>query len=421
MNTRNITSPPPKRQLMYYSLLGAPIAMLGIPLYLYLPLYYHESYGLSLAVIGLALLAARLFDVFTDPLMGWLSDRIHRRFNRTLQILMGLFLLLFSVFQLFFPNPEHVTAWTLFIWSFFTYLAWTWVQVPYLSLATEITQHDFGKSQLTASREGLAILGVLAVLILPFSLGLDIEQIAFYDLLFWLLTGLFILAMGVLFKVKQLPFNSTNAESQSPWKTLKTLWVNQRSAFDIMPIYFLNNLANALPATLFLIFVADYLQLDADKGLFLVVYFLSGLVALPFWLVLSKKIGKAKTWQLSMLSASVSFSGVFLLTAGDFYGFLLITILTGLSLGIDLAMPASMQADITQKVSPKESHISGLLFGIWGMLTKFALAVAVGITFPLLDLVTLVDGNSQWALLMLYAGVPIILKIYAVTKLNKLI
>lgn len=304
--------------------------------------------------------------------------------------------------------------------EFFTYLAWTWVQVPYLSLATEITQHDFGKSQLTATREGLAILGILAILILPFYLGLEIEKIEFYDLLFWLLTGLFVLAMVLLIKVRQLPFHPQATESKSPWKTIKILWKNQRSAFDIMPIYFLNNLANALPATLFLIFVADYLQLDADKGLFLVVYFLSGLVALPFWLVLSKKLGKARTWQLSMLFASVSFSSVFLLTAGDFYGFLLISILTGFSLGIDLAMPASMQADISQRVSPKDSQISGLLFGIWGMLTKLALAVAVGIAFPLLDLVALFNGNTGWTLLILYAGIPILLKTYAIVKLNKL-
>lgn len=101
MKISDFTSPPQKRQLIYYSLLGAPIAMLGIPLYLYLPLYYHESYGLSLAVIGLALLAARLFDVFTDPLMGWLSDQLNSRFNRIWQILIGLFLLIFRSINCF--------------------------------------------------------------------------------------------------------------------------------------------------------------------------------------------------------------------------------------------------------------------------------------------------------------------------------
>lgn len=262
-------------------------------------------------------------------------------------------------------------------------------------------------------------MGVLTVLIVPFALALDIEQIEFYSLLFWLLTGLFFLGMALLFNVKQLPFISHSSDVQAPWRTLKTLWKSEPAVFDIMPIYFLNNLANALPATLFLIFVADYLQLDADKGLFLVVYFLAGMMALPFWLRLSKKIGKAKTWQLSMAFASLCFTGVFWLSAGDFYGFLLISILTGLSLGIDLALPASMQADITQSVSSKNPQNTGLLFGIWGMLTKLSLAVAVGISLPTIEWVDQLNGDPNWALLMLYAGVPIGLKLYAIIKLNR--
>lgn len=424
------SSPVAKSQLLFYGLLGAPIAMLGIPLYLYLPIYYHETFGLSLATIGLALLAARLFDVFTDPLMGWISDQINPKFNRVWQVLSGSGLLIFAIYQLFFPDSNNVNGWTLFFWSFVTYLAWTWIQVPYLSLAAEITTHDYGKSQLTASRESLAILGVLSVLILPFALTLEIHDPAFYNLLFWSLAVLFALFSVSLFKLKQLPqatslstlANSNNAFS--PIKLLKKLWHQESQVFKIMPLYFLNNFANALPATLFILFVSDFLQLEADKGLFLIAYFIAGIIALPFWLWLSKKWGKASSWKASMLLASVSFCGVFLLEPGDFNGFLIISLMTGLSLGVDLAMPASMQADMIQSTRQKQNQISGLLFGIWGMLTKLALALAVGIAFPLLEFSQNAPADSlmpseTFTLLWLYAGIPIVLKLIAVYKLNQ--
>ena len=64
------------RQLLFYGLPGLPLAMLGLPLYVYLPSFYTQEIGLTLSTVGLALLAARSLDVITDPLVGWLNDRL---------------------------------------------------------------------------------------------------------------------------------------------------------------------------------------------------------------------------------------------------------------------------------------------------------------------------------------------------------
>jgi len=64
------------RQWLFYGLPGLPLAMLGLPLYVYLPSFYAQDLGLSLSVVGMALLAARGLDVITDPLIGWLNDKV---------------------------------------------------------------------------------------------------------------------------------------------------------------------------------------------------------------------------------------------------------------------------------------------------------------------------------------------------------
>ncbi|MDQ2990145.1 MAG: MFS transporter, partial [Pseudomonadota bacterium] len=57
--------------LLCYGLFGLPLAMVALPIYVYLPQFYAERAGLPLALIGAALLAARIAAAFIDPLLGW--------------------------------------------------------------------------------------------------------------------------------------------------------------------------------------------------------------------------------------------------------------------------------------------------------------------------------------------------------------
>lgn len=407
-----------KGLLARYGWLGFSLAMLGIPLYVYLPTYYVEQSALSFSAVGAALLLARTLDVITDPLIGWCSDRIQHIVSRAVQIALSSLLLAVGVYHLWLPDLATLSTTELFIWSFITYLAWTAMTIPYLALAAEISTQAYPKSQLSGVREGFAIMGVVTVLLLPVLSGLSAQSTDFYRLLFVLFLVSLFSASVWLINLPTLPLKPIHAIS--PWQLLKNIKQQQPKVFSIMPSYFLNNFANALPATLFLVFVADYLQLESLTGGFLMAYFLSGLIALPIWIKLSKKFGKRPVWQASMLLASVSFLGVFFLQSGDALGFFIVSILTGLSLGVDVAMPASIQSDLVQESgkSPTKnrpqlnSQSSGLLFGLWGLLTKLALALAVGIAFPILDWSAALDQQNK-ALLWLYAGLPILLKLMA--------
>jgi Na+/melibiose symporter-like transporter len=416
----------PSLNFVRYGGLGFALAILGIPLYVYLPTYYAQQSSLSLTAVGSALLLARTLDVITDPLIGWWSDRLNPTFSRFKQMILASGLLLVGVYQLWLPNLAEFSWWQLFFWSFITYLAWTAVAIPYLAMSAEISRQAHHKTLLASSREGFAIIGVLLVLSLPLISGLDAQAETFYSLLFTLFGVTLIAGLLLLIKLPMLPIVQIKTTMPiPPWKLLQQLWQQERQVFHIMPSYFLNNFANALPATLFLLFVSDYLQLASQTGLFLFIYFVAGLVSLPIWIKLAKRFGKQRTWQASMLLASLSFIGVFFLEPGEANGFILVSILTGLSLGIDVAMPASIQSDLTQTV--KSQQTSGLLFGLWGMLTKLALALAVGLSFPIIEWSQNFSLQSDTAinlptttLLILYAGLPIVLKLFAWFLLNRL-
>jgi len=405
-------------QPLIYGLVSWPLAMLGIPLYVNLPTYYHQM-GLQLAVVGSMLLLARISDIFTDPVVGWLCDYSGRR-GRYLLIVLGWLLLLFGLWQLLLP--AQASAVHLLIWAMWVYLAWTLIMIPYQALSAEVSTVAHIKTHYTATREGFAVVGVITVLVLPFLLdnSQDYRQLfsVLYPLVSISLTLSLALMLWCLRLIQHQSVRQTHALlSVTTWRLICT----DHSSRTLLPAYFLNSLANALPATLFLLFVEHVLQLNDYMGLLLLGFFLSGILALPLWVWLSKKIGKYPAWHLSMISACLSFIWVFSIAPGNLCGFAAICLCSGLSVAADVALPSSIQADIAQDLSDKNGSISGLLFALWGMLTKLSLALAVGLALPMLGWLGWEQQSalSLQGLLWMYAGLPIALKLIALYWLRK--
>lgn len=399
-------------QPLIYGLVSWPLAMLGIPLYIYLPTYYHQM-GLELAVVGSMLLLARISDIFTDPLVGWLCDISGRRGHYVLMLL-GWLLLLIGLWQLLLPTQAG--AGHLLIWAIWVYLAWTLIMIPYQALSAQVSTLPHIKTHYTATREGFAVIGVITVLILPFLLDNSQDYQQLFSLLYPLVSISLTLALGLMiWRLGLIQQTATQRKhALVSLATLRIIW-RDHSSRRLLPAYFLNSLANALPATLFLLFVEHVLQLTDYMGLLLMGFFISGILALPVWVLLAKKIGKYSAWRMSMLSACFSFMWVFSLEPGNLWGFAAIGLLSGLSVVADVALPASIQADIAQDLSQKNGNLSGLLFALWGMLTKFALALAVGLALPTLGWLGWESQSalSLQGLLWLYAGVPVALKLVA--------
>jgi glycoside/pentoside/hexuronide:cation symporter, GPH family len=407
----------PRGRLAAYGAPGLPMAILGLPLFVFLPTFYAEHTGIGLAMVGFILLAARLFDVITDPLVGHLSDRIPGPFRRRGLIILGTPILLLSVEMLFRPG-EGVGAVYLLTFSALVYLGWTLFALPYFAWGAELSPDYHERSRVSAWREGFVVAGTVVAASLPAVLGLQNDAGAslhvLASLFWWLLPPALLL---LVFAVPERPGRLVPVA----WRDGLVLLRRNRPFRRLVLAWILNGTANAIPATLFLLFITHVLEAPEHAGPLLLVYFGVGIAALPAWLLVARRLGKHRVWTISMLLASSFFIWVPLLGSGDVAWFYLITVLTGLSLGVDLALPAAMQADvIDQDTADGGGERAGLFFGLWGMATKLALALAVGISFPLLGAVgfSTAGGNTPAALLALalaYAGLPVLFKLAAMS------
>ncbi|MGB5868307.1 MAG: MFS transporter, partial [Arcobacteraceae bacterium] len=364
MQTKNETKLS-KKLLLYYSVLAIPLAIVGLPLYIYLPTFYATTVGVDIATVGLIIFLARVTDVFTDPYFGYLSDKSIEYFkSRKPVMILGSFILICSFYELVHPNLDFPKLWLL-IFSILVYIGWSMINISYLTWSSEISQNYEHKTVLNSSREMFTIIGVLVALLIPYIYNVSEDFAQTLEILY---SSFLILFIPLFFiTLKKIQIKTIIEVEKYTFQNLKNIYKNMSDLKYLQVGYFFNNLANALPATLFLLFIELVIQEKSSGGVVLILYFLSGIVALPFWNYISTKIGKKKTWIASIVLASSVFLFVPFLEAGDLNAFIIISLVSGLSLGADMALPTAIQSDLVQKSKNYESNISGLLFGIWTM------------------------------------------------------
>ena len=91
---------------------------------------YAKYFGIPLTTLAGILLICRLFDVFSDPLMGYFSDRYKARTGTRKPFVMvgGLSLIVCSYF-LFIP-PDNVSTVYIAFWLISFYAASTLISIP---------------------------------------------------------------------------------------------------------------------------------------------------------------------------------------------------------------------------------------------------------------------------------------------------
>ncbi|MFN9358087.1 MAG: MFS transporter [Alphaproteobacteria bacterium] len=412
--------------LTAYGLPAFAFAMLLLPPYVLLPVFYSQNMGLALNLVGYVVVACRVFDAFTDPIIGFLSDRTRSRFGRRkIWIATAVPFTIFTVLMLFVPPAQTDIMWFAAGMAGLT-LAWTMLLLPYSAWGAELSSDYNTRTTIVGVREGLGLAGTLLVVSIPAAMtgfGITDPRQHMNAVGYTIVAALVITVAIALMSVPDA--ERAPPRGQGPSFRLREIFAN-KPFVRLLTAYLVNSFANSLPATLFILFVGHVLGLPDMYGPLLLAYFLSAMLAIPAWLLVSRVIGKHRTWCTSMILASAIFSLTpFVVSPGELYPFLIITILTGIAAGADFAIPSSIQADVIDLDTLNTGqNRAGVFFAIWGVVTKMSFALAA-LSFPLLESqgfnASALDasgksGNSPEALMLLtalYAMVPVGLKAIA--------
>lgn len=390
--------------LFSYGLFGLPLAMLALPIYIYVAPFYAQRSSLDLAQIGAVLLAARIAAAFIDPALGaWMARGGH---TYAAYVSLSLPLLLLGFGALFHPpvlSAAATLAWFLGA-LLLVYTAYGLASIAHQSWGAALTQARAQRGRVTAVREACGLLGVILAAGLTSAFGYEGLSLAFAACL--LAAGALLLARG--------PRPAVHARAQTPppggWKAP----FRQRAFRWLFAVLLVNGVAAAIPATLFLFFATDYLRLGHYAGPFLIVYFCAAALSMPVWVALARRFGEARAWGGAMLLAAAVFVWAYGLAAGGAWGFTAICLLSGLALGADLALPPALLAGLIGAAGHAGRH-EAAYFGWWNWGVQMSLALAAGIALPLLAWLGYVPGQGGGlpALSAAYALLPCALKLLA--------
>ncbi|CAN5137643.1 MFS transporter [soil metagenome] len=397
--------------LLAYGLFGLPLALVALPIYVYVPNFYAEHFGLSLTAIGAALLAARLFDAFLDPAIGWWIDRAKGRIGYGGPILIALPALSLGYLLLFHPlavASAFPLAWfvsTLML----VYAGFSLATIAHQSWGAALSSAVRERSRISASRETCGLVGVVLAAALPGWLGIGWLSAVF--ILTLILGAVLLLGWAKRPDFFVLPgsvFGTGLGSFIEPFRNDRFRW--------LFALFVINGVAAAIPATLFIFFARDRLQLGQQSGVFLILYFAAAAISMPFWVALAKRAGEARAWLLGMLLSIAAFVWAFGLQAGASGGFSAICIVSGFALGADLVLPPALLAAVIAH-GGHSGRREGAYFGAWNWATKMNLALAAGVSLPLLESLGYAPGTSDprglQALGLAYAVLPCLLKLTA--------
>jgi glycoside/pentoside/hexuronide:cation symporter, GPH family len=415
--------------LLGYAAPALPLALLTLPFYVIVPNAY-VALGAPLTATGYVLLAIRLMDAVTDPMMGALADATRARMGRKVWFAIGAPITALAAVMLFSPPPQMQGVGYLALWATVMSLGWTITIVPYSAWGAELATGYEARSRIAAFRETAVFIGTLLALVLP-----EVVRQAFGDESVASIRslGLFALVIGAglplaamaafLLTPERLDRSTTRPPLRQAWRDM----IGNAQFLWLIAAFLINGFANGLPATLFLFFIQDRLQLAADAGIFLIVYFAAGLAGVPVWLWLARRMPKQRAWAAGMLLACLGFLAAPFLPPGSYWPFMAVCLVTGLAVGADLVLPPSLQADVIALDTAKTgAEKSASYMAAWSLATKLALALAVGLAFPLLAASgyepsqNLKSDSGLLMLALLYAALPIALKLVAIAVVLRL-
>lgn len=368
--------------LFYYSLTDMPVMMSIFPALVFIPRFYASDVGVSLAAVGTIILIVRIIDVFTDPLMGFISDRTTFRFGkRKPWIVLSVPLLMVSIWQLFMP-PDGAGGVHMFIWMSVMGIGTTMVLIPYYAWGAELSDDYNERSKITGWRAGAGVVGQLTAQLVPaaallfFGLGGSATVLELVGI-----TMLIVMPICILATVSMVPEPERTLRSVTPVLPGLKLMITNKPFLRLIIAFMIGHLGLNITTPLYLFFVADVLGAE-DKSIYMLsLFYITNLCSIPFWVWLANRVSKHRAYTAAFFLISFAHPFYLLLGPGDFWLMMPITVITGFAAGgFSQALPNSMKADVIDLDTLRSGeNRAALFFSAWSFAQKATASLGAAI------------------------------------------
>jgi glycoside/pentoside/hexuronide:cation symporter, GPH family len=383
VSKRNANTPLGLPAIIAFGSLSLPIGTIGLPIAIYLAPLYSGQLGISLSLIGVAFLFARLLDFVTDPIVGVLSDRWRPRLGRRrVWLIFGTLVMMAGVYLLFRPPSGIGIVYFLGAVSL-VYFGYTLLGIPYAAWGAELSGDYNTRTRITSSARLFDIGGLIIstlipawVLSRPGASSIDVM----HALSAFILIALPAVAAIVFFTVPEPapPEKQARFDFKS---SVKTLAKNGPFA-KICLILLIATTGEVFRQTITVFFARDVIGVK-NIGAVYVYYFIAAFVMVPAWMWAAQRFQKHRTLTAALVVVALTNGAMMFLSAGQELAFILLFILKGACYGPVLMLPPAMIADtVDLDTAESQDRQQGLFFASAAMIQK--IGFALGASLPLI-------------------------------------
>ncbi|NLM97006.1 MAG: MFS transporter [Halanaerobiaceae bacterium] len=381
-----------RNQLMYSSAYLS-VALTTQTLVTWYSFYYappDKEGFISIALIGYALLIGRIVDAVADPLVAYWSDNsTHRSGRRIPFIKYGSLPLVLSFILIWFPIVGRQSIYNFYYLAIMMstfFFFFTVVVAPYLALLPEISPDPDERITVSTYQTVANILGLIMSSTLA---GILINKHGYRIMGPVLgLISLIFFYMPVLAVKEKQHVRSTDAPGFL--ESCRLVLKNRNFVFyqiaNLLLWFTVNMLTIAAPYIGSVLMGLD----EQGSGLMLGGTFLAAVAVSPAIMILSKKYGKKKIFNISMILAAFILSLIYLIGRPylffdkGWFGFAVVA-LAGVPISSIFIIPNAIIADITdQDTYETGQERQAMFFGIQGLANKMVIGLSSWFTLSIL-------------------------------------
>jgi GPH family glycoside/pentoside/hexuronide:cation symporter len=359
----------------------------------FLMIFFTDVVLVAPAIASSALLVAKVWDAFMDPLFGWICDKTDSRFGkRSVYLIIGAAPLAISIIFVWFI-PIGLSSTASFIWITLSFMffgtLWTITNVPYYALSAELTKDYDERSSLTAFRMIMAVPAyILGAAITPLIANSFGNKHTGYHMvgIFYGILGAIVLWVAVA-GIREKKSSGTNTSAHINLSK-EFISVFENRPFVLLLLAFsISNLAFTLTRTFIAYFLTYQMGMESQVPVVMFLMLSSVVAALFPWKMISDRWNKGPAYAMGLLIGALAVGSCFFLPNHSSWIIYVVTIIAGVGFATTWVFPWAMLPDV---VDYDHAHTGiyrcGLYFGIWGLITKISEALGLAISGWVLQL-----------------------------------
>jgi GPH family glycoside/pentoside/hexuronide:cation symporter len=352
---------------------------------------YAKESGIALMALGAAVLAVRVFDIFSDLLIGYLSDYTARRgISRKLWMAAGTAVTVLALWFLFRPSPQVSVLYYGF-WFLMANIGWSLVEIPYKSWSLEFSPDPVQRTRIVTWIAVASLIGgLLFYAVAPAGKALGLLETSELNMqLLGLVAIVVVLLLPALnfialWRVPDSRLPGANAPEQAIAKeSVALLWksvIGNAPLIRLIACFSITNFMTGMSQGVSLLYLTNYLLLSSSVNVVFAMVLPISMLGIPFWGWVMGKYPRQRVWAVSLALAGLFYGSLGLLephTSIVLLGVLFCSMMF-CALSVVVAVPVIMGDIIDYGREKFGVERAGLYMSLQGQVVKGVAAVSAG-------------------------------------------